>query len=134
MSATALRTHRCGALRSAHQGKTVRLGGWVHRRRDLGGLVFIDLRDREGLVQLSFDPKWTPAEVMDRAAKAGAESVLLVEGVVEPRPEAARDSTLATRDIEVQVTALEVVGPAITPVIPVALKEGEDLAAEEPHD
>ena len=131
MSATALRTHYCGALRLADQGKTVRLGGWVHRRRDLGGLVFIDLRDREGRVQLSFDPKWTPAEVMDRAAKAGAESVLLVEGWVAPRPEAARDSTLATRDVEVQVTALEVVGPAITPVIPVALKEGEDLAAEE---
>ena len=131
MSATVLRSHHCGSLRSADQGQTVRLGGWVHRRRDLGGLVFIDLRDREGLVQLSFDPKWTPAEVLDRASKVGAESVLLVEGVVEPRPEAARDSTLATRDVEVHVTALQVVGPAITPAIPVALKEGEALAAEE---
>ncbi len=131
VSATTLRTHPCGALRASHQGQTVRLGGWVHRRRDLGGLVFIDLRDREGIVQLSCDPKWTPAEVLERASKVGAESVLLVEGVVEPRPEAARDTTLATREVEVHVTALEVVGPAMTPPIPVAYKEGEALAAEE---
>ncbi len=103
----------------------------MHRRRDLGGLVFIDLRDREGIVQLSCDPKWTPAEVLERASKVGAESVLLVEGVVEPRPEAARDTTLATREVEVHVTALEVVGSAMTPPIPVAYKEGEALAAEE---
>ncbi len=131
MSATTLRTHLCGELRAAHQGQTVRLGGWVHRRRDLGGLVFIDLRDREGIVQLSCDPTWTPAEVLERASKVGAESVLLVEGVVEPRPEAARDTTLATREVEVHVTALEVVGSAMTPPIPVAYKEGEALAAEE---
>ena len=62
MSATALRTHRCGELTRALVGQEVRLGGWVHRRRDLGGLVFIDLRDRAGLVQLSCNPAWTPAE------------------------------------------------------------------------
>ena len=61
VSATALRTHRAGALTRAHVGQQVRLGGWVHRRRDLGGLVFIDLRDRAGLVQLSCNPDWTPA-------------------------------------------------------------------------
>ena len=59
MSATALRSHRCGELTRAHVGQEVRLGGWVHRRRDLGGLVFIDLRDRAGLVQLSCNPAWT---------------------------------------------------------------------------
>ena len=72
VSATALRTHRAGELTRAHVGQQVRLGGWVHRRRDLGGLVFIDLRDRAGLVQLSCNPDWTPAEVMARAASAGA--------------------------------------------------------------
>jgi len=129
--ATSMRTHRCGALRREHVGQTVRLGGWVHRRRDLGGIVFIDLRDRDGIVQLSCDPKWTPADVLARAAQSGTESVLLVDGVVALRPERARDASLATCDVEVHVTGLQIVGPAQTPVIPVARKEGEELAAEE---
>jgi aspartyl-tRNA synthetase len=54
MTATALRSHRCGALRAEHIGQRVRLGGWVHRRRNLGGLFFLDLRDRDGLVQVAF--------------------------------------------------------------------------------
>jgi aspartyl-tRNA synthetase len=87
VSATALRTHRGGELTRAHVGQQVRLGGWVHRRRDLGGLVFLDLRDRAGLVQLSFNPDWTPAEVMERAASAGTESVVLARGTVALRPE-----------------------------------------------
>ncbi|HVX88431.1 MAG TPA: OB-fold nucleic acid binding domain-containing protein, partial [Gemmatimonadales bacterium] len=98
--ATAHRTHRAGSLTKAHAGQSVRLGGWVHRVRDLGGLVFIDLRDRDGLLQLSFDPRWTPAEVMTAAAKLGAESVILVEGKVEVRPEQGRDATMTSRDVE----------------------------------
>ena len=128
---TSLRSHRCGSLRKEHVGQAVRLGGWVHRVRDLGGVMFIDLRDRDGLVQLSFDPRWTPAEVQARAKGVGAETVVLVEGLVELRPESARDTALASRDVEVRVTGFRVVGPAETPVIPVARKEGEDLAAEE---
>ena len=131
MSATALRTHRGGALTRAEVGQAVRLGGWVHRRRDLGGLVFIDLRDRAGLVQLSCNPAWTPPEVMERAAGLGAETVVLVTGTVELRPEPARDPNLASREVEVHVTGLEVVGPAQTPAIPVARKEKEELPAEE---
>ena len=131
MSATALRTHRCGALTRAEVGQPVRLGGWVHRRRDLGGLVFIDLRDRDGLVQLSFNPAWTPAAVMERAAGLGAETVVLVTGTVQLRPEPARDPNLTSREVEVHVTDLEIVGPAQTPAIPVARKEKEDLPAEE---
>ena len=131
MSATALRTHYAGALTRADVGQKVRLGGWVHRRRDLGGLVFIDLRDRAGLVQLSCNPAWTPGAVMERAAGLGAESVILVTGTVQLRPEPSRDSELATRDVEVQVTELELVGPAQTPAIPVARKEKEELPAEE---
>jgi aspartyl-tRNA synthetase len=103
----------------------------VHRRRDLGGLVFVDLRDRDGLVQLSCNPLWTPPEVMERAAGLGAETVVLVAGTVELRPEPARDSGLVSREVEVHVTALEVIGPAVTPAIPVARKEKEDLPAEE---
>ena len=131
MSATALRTHRCGALTRAQVGQQVRLGGWVHRRRDLGGLVFIDLRDRDGLVQLSCNPAWTPTPVMQRAAALGAETVVLVTGTVQLRPEPARDPNLVSREVEVHVTDLEILGPAQTPAIPVARKEKEELPAEE---
>jgi aspartyl-tRNA synthetase len=131
MSATALRSHRAGSLTRSESGQRVRLAGWVHRRRDLGGLVFIDLRDRAGLVQLSFDPRWTPPEVMRLAATLGAETVVLAEGTVAVRPEAASDQSMASREVEVQVASLTVVGPAETPAIPVARKEGEALAAEE---
>ena len=130
-SATALRSGRCGDLTRADLGREVRLGGWVHRRRDLGGLVFIDLRDRAGVVQLSCNPAWTPPEVMARAAGLGAETVILARGAVQLRPEPSRDLGLTTREVEVHVTDLEVVGPAVTPAIPVARKEKEELPAEE---
>jgi aspartyl-tRNA synthetase len=130
-AATALRSHLAGTLTRAEVGREVRLAGWVHRRRDLGGLVFIDLRDRAGLVQLSCNPAWTPPEVMTRAAGLGAETVVLARGTVELRPEPSRDPSLVSREVEVHVTGLEVVGPAQTPAIPVARKEKEDLAAEE---
>jgi aspartyl-tRNA synthetase len=130
-AATSLRTHRAGGLRREHAGLSVRLGGWVHRVRDLGGVVFMDLRDRDGLVQLSFDPQWTPPEVLALAGTVGQEWVVLVGGTVALRPESARDSSLPSRDVEVRVSELEVVGPAGTPAIPVARKEGEELPAEE---
>ena len=64
-AATELRTHRCGTLRMSDVGTAVRLGGWVHNKRNLGGLVFLDLRDREGIVQVSFDPASVPAETLE---------------------------------------------------------------------
>ena len=130
-AATTLRTHRCGSLSRAQAGETVRLGGWIHRRRDLGGLLFVDLRDRDGLVQLSFDPKWTPADVMSRAASLGPEYVVLVTGVVSLRPMPATDQTWVSREVEVQVQELQIVGPAVTPAVPVSRREGEELPAEE---
>jgi aspartyl-tRNA synthetase len=129
--ATSYRSHLCGALRAEHTGATVRLGGWVHRARDLGGLVFLDLRDRAGLVQVSFDPSSTGAELAARAASLGAETVVLIEGVVAERPEAMRNSEMETGAIEVKATSLKVVGPADTPAIPVARGKGELLATEE---
>jgi aspartyl-tRNA synthetase len=129
--ATTQRSHQCGALRAEHVGKTVRLGGWVHRARDLGGLVFVDLRDRAGLVQVSFDPSTTGADLAARAAALGAETVVLIEGVVAERPAAMRNPEMATGDVEVRATALRVVGPADTPAIPVARGKSEQLAAEE---
>ena len=128
---TSLRTHACGALRAGHAGTRVALGGWVHRNRDLGALVFIDLRDRDGIVQLSCDPRWTPPEVMAAAAAAGNESVVLVEGDVALRPGEMRNAEMATGDVEVRVTALRVVGPAAPPAIPVARGADDKLPAEE---
>jgi aspartyl-tRNA synthetase len=129
--ATSLRSHPCGALRIEHVGQTVRLGGWVHRARDLGGLVFLDLRDRAGLVQVSFDPGSAGADVCARAASLGAETVVIVEGTVTERPQAMRNADMNTGAIEVRATSLRVVGPAQTPAIPVARGKNELLAAEE---
>lgn len=128
---TGLRTHQCGVLRQQHVGQSVRLGGWVHRSRNLGGLVFIDLRDRMGLVQVSFDPRSAGADAMAVADSLSVESVVLVEGTVVARPEDGRNPELATGDVEVRGTAIRVVGPAVTPAIPVARGKGEKLAAEE---
>jgi aspartyl-tRNA synthetase len=129
--ATSYRTHLCGALRNEHVGAQVRLGGWVHRARDLGGLVFFDLRDRAGLVQVSVNPTNASAEVAALAASLGAETVVLVEGTVGERPAAMRNPELESGAVEVHATSLRIVGPAGTPAIPVARGKGEQLAAEE---
>ena len=129
--ATTLRTHLCGELRAEHAGSRVRLGGWVHRARDLGGLVFVDLRDRAGIVQVSFDPKWTPAEVVAAAGGLGNETVVIVEGEVALRPVEVRNAELATGEVEVRAAEVRVVGPASPPAIPVARARGENPPAEE---
>ncbi|MFL5615728.1 MAG: aspartate--tRNA ligase [Gemmatimonadaceae bacterium] len=129
--ATTLRTHTCGALRAADAGSDVRLGGWVHRKRDLGELVFVDLRDRTGLVQISFDPRYTPAEAVALAASLGPESVVLLEGEVVARPTEMRNPDLPTGDVEIRAKKLALVGPAAPPAIPVARVRSEPLPAEE---
>jgi len=129
--ATTMRSHFGGALRRGDRGTKVVLGGWVHRSRDLGGLLFIDLRDREGLVQVSFNPEWTSPEVIAAATAIGVESVVLVEGTVAERPRTMWNPNMATGEIEVQATAIRVVGPAVTPAIPVALDKEGKLPAEE---
>jgi aspartyl-tRNA synthetase len=125
------RTHLAGSLRAGDAGTHVRLGGWVHRRRALGGIVFIDLRDRAGIVQVSVDPRSAPQQMIDAAAALGAETVVLIEGDVVARPENMRNADLGTGDVEVRATTLRVVGPAVTPAIPVARGKGEVLPAEE---
>jgi aspartyl-tRNA synthetase len=131
VEATGLRTHMCGALRTTHSGTRVRLGGWVHRTRNLGGLVFVDLRDRAGIVQVSFDPNRTPADAVAIAATLSNESVVLIEGEVASRPETMRNPEMETGDVEVIASSVRVVGPAETPAIPVARGKGEKLPAEE---
>ncbi|HEY2375382.1 MAG TPA: aspartate--tRNA ligase [Gemmatimonadaceae bacterium] len=129
--ATTIRSHTCGALRAADAGAEVRLGGWVHRKRDLGELVFVDLRDRTGLVQISFDPRFTPLDTVKLAATVGPECVVLIEGEVVARPTEMRNADLPTGDVEVRAKGLTVVGPAAPPAIPVARVRGEPLPAEE---
>ncbi len=121
----------CGELRAAHAGQRVKLGGWVHRRRDLGGIVFIDLRDRAGLVQVAFGPGWAPREVVERAQSLGSETVVLLEGEVVARPAAANNPEMATGDVEVHAASLTIASPAATPAIPVARSKGDELPAEE---
>ncbi|MBI1722507.1 MAG: aspartate--tRNA ligase [Gemmatimonadetes bacterium] len=124
-----MRTHRCGELRKVHVGQEVKLGGWVHRRRDLGGLVFVDLRDRDGIAQVAFGPD--APEVLAVAASLTPETVVSVRGLVAARPVGQANPEMPTGEIEVRATAVEVLGPAATPAIPVARGKGEELAAEE---
>ena len=129
--ATSMRSHLGGALRRADVGAQVTLGGWVHRSRDLGGLVFLSLRDREGVLQVSFNPDWTGPDVIAAAAAVGVESVVLIEGTVHERPADQYNPEMATGQIEVRATGIRVVGPAVTPAIPVAVGRDAKPPAEE---
>jgi aspartyl-tRNA synthetase len=113
-----LKTHDCGALRAEHAGQPVTLAGWVHRRRDHGGLVFLDLRDSTGLVQVVFHPEHAP-DATAVAADVRDEYVLAVSGDVARRRDGTENPELATGDIEVQATAVRVLNPAKTPPFPV---------------
>jgi aspartyl-tRNA synthetase len=106
------RTHHCNELRPQHIGQTVTLSGWVHSRRDLGGLIFIDVRDREGRTQTVFDPSDLSAELFAQAAALRAECVVNITGKVRQRPAGTNNSKIPTGEVEVGVTALEVLNMA----------------------
>ena len=128
---TQIRSRMVGGLRASDDGTAATLAGWVHRRRDLGGLLFVDLRDRSGLVQVSFGPDWTEAASLDIAHGIGHEDVILVEGVVAARPQGAGNVELATGDIEFRATRVEILSDARTPEIPVYRAPEDELPAEE---
>ena len=111
------RDHYCGLLNKEHAGQRVHLSGWVQRTRDLGGLVFVWLRDREGLVQLVFDGNDCPKELLELAQSLRSEYVLTVVGDVRLRDEAAINRELATGEIEVVVTEAELLNKSETPPI-----------------
>ncbi|BCX89434.1 aspartyl-tRNA synthetase [Methylomarinovum tepidoasis] len=111
-----LRTHRCGELSEANIGEEVELSGWVHRRRDHGGVIFIDLRDREGIVQVVVDPD-TP-EAFALADKVRSEYVIRVRGKVRRRPEGTENPAIPTGKIEVLAHELEILNRAETPPFP----------------
>jgi len=108
-----MRTHYCGQLNTTHLGKTVTLCGWAHRRRDHGGVIFIDLRDREGLAQVVCNPE--PAEMFKLAESVRNEYVLRITGKVRRRPEGSDNANLASGEIEVVCQEIEVLNAAITP-------------------
>jgi aspartyl-tRNA synthetase len=108
------KTHTCGELRSEHKGQPVILAGWVHRRRDHGGVTFIDLRDRFGLTQVVASPEIDPAS-FEALAPVRMEWVLQVEGVVRPRPAGSENPNLPTGEIEVEARQVRVLNPAKTP-------------------
>ncbi|MFN8459862.1 MAG: aspartate--tRNA ligase [Anaerolineae bacterium] len=109
-----LRTHTCNQLRHEHVGQTVTLAGWVHRRRDHGGLIFIDLRDRWGLTQIVFDPAVDSA-MLEIAGTLRNEYVIQVIGLVRSRPAGQENPGLATGEIEVEAHSLNILNKAKTP-------------------
>ncbi|MCB0059334.1 MAG: aspartate--tRNA ligase, partial [Caldilineaceae bacterium] len=108
-----LKTHTCGELNAAHIGEMVTLAGWVNRRRDHGALIFIDLRDRFGLTQVTVDSDQCAAH--DVAAQARSEFVVQVKGKVAARPEGLRNPNLATGDIEVIADEVTILNPSKNP-------------------
>jgi len=108
-----MRTDYCGLISERHLDQTVHLNGWVHRRRDHGGVIFIDLRDREGLVQVVIDPD-TP-EAFAAADRIRNEFVLHIEGRVRGRPQGTTNAGIVSGQIEVLAKSIEVLNPALTP-------------------
>ncbi len=126
------RTHHCSELRPAHIGQTVTLAGWVHSRRDLGGLIFVDVRDREGRTQSVFDPALVTKEVFERASSLRSESVVAITGKVRHRPEGTNNSKIPSGEVEVVAQDLELLNQAEVLPFPVddpevASKVNEEL-------
>ena len=129
-NATAMRSTGAGQVTLDMEGDEVRIAGWVHRRRNLGGLVFLDVRDRSGLLQASVGPGWSSPRIVEVARGLGSEDVVAIRGTVTPRPAEARNPEMATGEVEVQVVELEVLNRARTPEIPVHLPPEEELPSE----
>jgi aspartyl-tRNA synthetase len=121
------RTQSCGALRTSDTGKTALLMGWVHRRRDLGGLIFIHLRDREGITQLVFDESKNAA-AHQRAQELSSEFVIAVEGLVEKRSADTVNPSIATGEVEIAVAKLWILNESRTPPFP--LEDNVDVKEE----
>ncbi len=122
-----MRTHTCGELNPSAVGRQVTLNGWVHRRRDHGGLIFIDLRDRWGLTQVVFNPS-AGAELHSQAKELRAEFCIAVQGKVAARPAGTENPKITTGMIEVAASRLEILNPSATP--PFEIAEEAELSEE----
>ena len=118
-------SYACGSLMLSDVGKSVRLSGWVNRRRDHGGVTFVDLRDRSGFVQVVFNPDISP-ESHHEAVPLRSEWVIEVHGIVRQRPMGMQNPNLATGEIEVEVLELKVLNQAKTPPFPINKEEEVD--------
>ncbi len=112
------RSHRCTELSNKNIGESVTVMGWVGRRRNLGSLIFVDLRDRSGILQIIFDEKDVKAEGFAKAETLRNEFVIAVEGRVQKR-EGAINENLETGDIEIRATSLRILSEALTPPFPI---------------
>jgi aspartyl-tRNA synthetase len=120
------RTHHCNELRQEHIGLEVTLNGWVHSNRDLGGVIFLDIRDREGRTQAVFDPADLPAEVFSVAEHVRSETVVRVSGRVRLRPEGTKNEKIPTGEVEVLASEIEVLNRA--EVLPFPVDDPEAAA------
>ena len=120
------RTHHCNEIRDEHVGQAVTLNGWVHSNRDLGGVLFIDIRDREGRTQAVFDPSDLPTELFETASKLHSESVISVMGKVRVRPDGTKNEKIDTGLVEVVAEQLEVLNHA--DVLPFSIDDPEVAA------
>src|SRR3954469_943905 len=125
------RTHHCNELRPAHIGQTVTLAGWVHSRRDLGGLIFIDIRDREGRTQTVFDPSDWTKELFGQAATLRSECVVSITGKVRQRPDGTNNSKIPTGEVELMAQSFEVLNMAEVLPFPVDDPEVANKVNEE---
>jgi aspartyl-tRNA synthetase len=121
------RTHTCGELRTNHVGETVTLTGWVHRRRDHGGVIFVDLRDRYGLIQVVFNPD-LPKATLNEIASIRFEWVLQITGLVHKRPSGMENPRMGTGDVEIIAREVKVLNPAKT--LPMMVSDDSDLPDE----
>lgn len=120
------RTHHCNELREEHIGQIVTINGWVHSNRDLGGVVFIDVRDREGRSQAVFDPSDLPSDLFETASKLHSESVISVTGKVRMRPDGTKNEKIDTGLIEILVNQIEVLNNA--DILPFTIDDPEVAA------
>ncbi len=119
------RTHYCGDLRIANVGEEVVLNGWVQKKRNLGGLVFVDLRDIKGITQILFDTN-VSEEAFNKAEKLGSEYVVAVKGIVRERQ--SKNANMPTGDIEIEATELRVLSKSETP--PIYIKDNDNVSED----